>query len=40
MSGRRGGSTTSLFWGSWKSDKSQNTKINLLSLVNDFFLSH
>jgi len=31
------GSAISLFWGRWKLDKRQNTKINLLSLVNIFF---
>ena len=40
MSGWRGGSAISLFWGRWKLDKRQNTKINSLSLVNNFFLSH
>ena len=39
MSGKRRGSTISLFWGCWKLDKRQNNKINLLSLVNPFFLS-
>ena len=40
MSGRCGGSAKSLFWGRWKLDKRQNTKINSLSLVIFFFLSH
>ena len=40
MRGRCGGSAISLFWGHWELDKRQNTKINSLSLVNNFFLGH
>jgi hypothetical protein len=39
-SGRCRGSAISSFWRRWKLDERQNTKINSLSLVNNFFLSH